>query len=58
MVNFPNLDFSWLFLINYVTTEALELNGISQTGLDPIIQSTKCESPRCDIVSYRENGVQ
>ena len=32
------------------------MNGISQTGLDPIIQSAKCESPRCDIVRSRENG--
>ena len=39
MVNFQTLDFLRFFFINCVTTGALELNGISQTVLDPIIQS-------------------
>ena len=38
MVNFQKLDFLRFFFINCVTTGARELNGIHQTGLDPIIQ--------------------
>ena len=50
--------FSCLFVIfiNCVTTGRWELNRISQTGLEPIIQSTKWESPRWNIVKSRENG--
>ena len=54
MVNFQKFDFFRFFFINCVTTGGRELNGISQTGLDPIIQSAKCES-HIDIVMSREN---
>ena len=45
LVNFQKFDFLRLFFINCVTTGERELNAISGTGLDRIIQSTKCESP-------------
>ena len=54
MVNFQKLDFLLFFFINCVTSGARELNGIRQTGLDPIIQNAKCESPRWNIATSRE----
>ena len=55
MVNFQKFDFLRFFFINCVTTGVRELNGISQTGPDPIIQNAKCESPRWAFVRSREN---